>query len=51
MIQAVRNESIHGDTTTKQECRTIRKSLLGIGRNGFFIELRNCQIELKRVKA
>ena len=33
-MQNVRNESVHGNTTSFQECNTIREEVIGIGKKG-----------------
>ncbi|UCN00121.1 ATP-binding protein [Sulfurimonas sp. SWIR-19] len=38
-IQNIRNESVHGNGATLDECKQIRKKLLGIGDSGFISEL------------
>jgi hypothetical protein len=35
-MQSVRNESVHGGTTSLEECDNIRKHVIGIGKNGIF---------------
>jgi hypothetical protein len=38
-MQNIRNESVHGDTTSLSECETIRKEVIGIGQSGILNEL------------
>lgn len=43
IMQEIRNESVHGGTTSKDECDEIRKNVIGIGKTGMlneFIEFR-----------
>ncbi|MDF1882624.1 ATP-binding protein [Sulfurimonas sp. SAG-AH-194-C21] len=37
-MQNVRNESVHGDTTTLEKCEEIRDVVIGIGRSGILVE-------------
>ena len=39
VMQSIRNESVHGGTTTLQECNDIRNSMLGIGKSSFLGDL------------
>lgn len=39
IIQTIRNESVHGASTTLQECKEIRNSILGIGQSSFLGDL------------
>jgi len=38
-MQTIRNESVHGDSTSLQECNTIRAKVIGIGQSGILAEL------------
>lgn len=38
-IQEIRNESVHGDMATLQQCKDMRKHILGVGRSGVFCDL------------
>lgn len=38
-MQTIRNESVHGDFTSLQECNTIRAEVIGIGQSGILTEL------------
>lgn len=40
-MQSIRNESVHGQATTLQECTTIRAEVVGIGRSGILTQLVN----------
>jgi hypothetical protein len=37
-LQKVRNESVHGDVTTLDDCNKIRSEVIGIGKNGIICE-------------
>ena len=39
IMQNIRNESVHGGTTSLKECNDIRNSMLGIGKNSFLGDL------------
>jgi len=39
IMQSIRNESVHGGTTSLQECNDIRNSMLGIGKSSFLGDL------------
>lgn len=39
LLQKIRNESVHGSITSKDECDEIRKNILGIGKSGMLNEL------------
>ncbi len=38
-MQTIRNESVHGDSTSLHECNTIRSEVIGIGQSGILTEL------------
>ncbi len=50
VIQNIRNESVHGGGATLDECKQIRKKLLGIGESGFVGELVNNKYEIENLK-
>jgi hypothetical protein len=39
IMQSIRNESVHGGSTSLQECNDIRNSMLGIGKSSFLGDL------------
>jgi hypothetical protein len=39
LMQSVRNESIHGESTAFKECEKIRNQVVGIGQNSILSEL------------
>lgn len=39
IMQGIRNESVHGGTTSLKECNDIRNSMLGIGKSSFLSDL------------
>jgi len=39
IMQGIRNESVHGGTTSLQECNDIRNGMLGIGKSSFLGDL------------
>lgn len=39
IMQNVRNESVHGDSTPMKDCEEIRKEVIGIGQSGIMVEL------------
>jgi len=39
IMQSIRNESVHGGTTSLKECNDIRNSMLGIGKSSFLGDL------------
>jgi len=38
-IQKIRNEAAHGGSTSKQDCETVRKKILGIGEMGIVLSI------------
>ena len=38
-VQSIRNESVHGEFATINQCITIRDSIIGIGSNGILCDL------------
>lgn len=39
ILQKIRNESVHGSVTSKDECDEVRKNILGIGKSGMLSDL------------
>ena len=46
IMQTIRNESVHGSSTSLIECEELREHIIGIGKNGF---LKNIKINGNKI--
>lgn len=51
VMQSVRNEAVHGNSTTFKECNRIRAEVVGIGQTGFLVEFHSNMKILRDMKS
>jgi len=51
IIQPIRNEATHGETTSILTCNMIRQKIIGIGENGILCELLKYKHEMQSLSS